>query len=76
MINFFKQINKKINGVIISFVVSGFALVLLAVLIVWTDLMIRLVLGMVVLLVAYMFFYGGYKVWMFKKAIKAYLKIK
>lgn len=76
MVNFLKQINKKINAVVISFVVSGFTLVLLAVLIVWTDLMIRLVLGMAVLLVAYMFFYWGYKIWMFKKAIEDYFKVK
>ncbi|MBU0721992.1 hypothetical protein KKA93_00855 [Patescibacteria group bacterium] len=74
MQNLFKQINATINGTIIHFIVSGVILAMSAVLIVWTDFFLRLVIGLLVIIVAYMFFYLAYKTWRFKKAIERHLK--
>lgn len=74
MQNLFKRINASINGAIIHFIVSGLILVMAAVLIVWTDFFLRLVIGLLVIIVAYIFFYLAYKVWKLKKEIEKYLK--
>jgi ABC-type bacteriocin/lantibiotic exporter with double-glycine peptidase domain len=74
MQNLFKQIKATINGTIIHFIVSGVILVMAAVLIVWTDFFLRLVIGLLVIIVAYMFFYLAYKTWWFKKEIEKHLK--
>ena len=74
MINLFKQINQKVNSLIWSLASTGIILLLLAVLIVWTTFMLRLVVGMIVLVIAYMFLYGGYKVWTLKKEIEKHFK--
>ena len=55
MENLFRQINKKINGLVWSLISTGIILLILAILIVWTDFMLRLVFGMLVLVVAYVF---------------------
>lgn len=75
MVNFFKEINKKINGVILSLLCTGIVLLLLAVLIVWTDFMIRLVIGLLVLVISYAFLYGSWKIWTLKKEIEKYFKL-
>ena len=75
MITLFKEINKKINGLIWSFISTGIILMLLAVLIVWTDFMLRLTVGLLVLVIAYAFIYGGYKIWTVKKEIEKHFKI-
>ncbi|MFA5359528.1 MAG: hypothetical protein WC349_01010 [Patescibacteria group bacterium] len=69
MQNLFKQIKATIDGTIINFVASGAILIIAAILIVWTDFFLRLVIGLFVIVVAYMFFYLAYKTWRFKKAI-------
>ncbi|MFH0891258.1 hypothetical protein A2303_00265 [Candidatus Falkowbacteria bacterium RIFOXYB2_FULL_47_14] len=74
MENLFRQIDKKINGLIWSLVSTGIILLILSVLIVWTDFMLRLVFGMLVLAIAYVFLYGGYKIWTLKKTIRDHFK--
>jgi hypothetical protein len=74
MENLFREINKKINGMIWSLVSTGVILLILAILIVWTNFMLQLVVSMLVIVVAYMFIYSGYKIWTFKKAIKNHFK--
>jgi hypothetical protein len=74
MIELLKVINKKINGSIWAMAINGLVLLLLAVLIIWTDFMLRLVCGLVALVMSYMFFYGAYKVWSIKKGIQKFLK--
>jgi len=74
MKNFFKAITGKINGIIWTLIISGVLLLMLGILIVWTDFMLRLVIGIFVMLVAYVFFYGAYKVSHFKKEMEKYLK--
>lgn len=75
MVNLFKEINRRINGVIWTLASTGIILLILTVLIVWTDFMIRLVFGLLTLVVAYAFLYGAYKVWVLKKEIEKHLKM-
>lgn len=62
------------NGLVIHFVVTGVILVMAAVLIVWTDFFLKLVIGLLVVVTAYMFFYLAYKIWWLKKQIEKFLK--
>lgn len=75
MVHLFKEINKKINSLIWTLVSTGVILLFLAILIVWTDFMLRLVIGMIVLVTAYSFIYGGYKLWVMKKEIEKHFKL-
>ena len=74
MKNFLKAINKKIDGLILTLVVNGIVLLMLGILVVWTDFVLRLVVGLVIIVIAYVFFYGAYRVWHFKKDILKYFK--
>lgn len=70
MFTLLKNINRKINGLIWSLISTGVILLMLAVLIVWTDFMLRLVIGLLVIVIAYAFLYAGYKTWTLKKEIE------
>lgn len=70
----FKKINRRINGAIWFLISTGIILLLLAILIVWTDFILRLVIGLLVLVIAYAFIYGGYKVWTVKHEIEKHFK--
>ena len=74
MENPFNVIQKKVNGIIWTLIFNGIILLLLGVLIVWTDFVLRLVMGLLVIVVAYVFFYGAYKIWALKKDVEKYLK--
>jgi hypothetical protein len=74
MINFIKKTNKKLNGIIWSFISTGVILIILSILIVWTDFMLRLVVGLIVLVIAYVFLYVGLRVLAVKKEIDKLLK--
>jgi len=75
MQNLFKKIKRTLNGAITHFIVSGVILFMAAVLIVWTDFFLRLVIGLLVVIVAYMFFYLAYKTWWLKREIEKYFKL-
>ena len=64
-----KNINHKLNSIIWTLTSSGVVLLMLAVLIVWTDFMLRLVIGLLVIVIAYSFLYAAYKMWVLKKEI-------
>lgn len=70
IINFAKQ---KVNGIIWTLIGNGIILLILGILIVWTDFMLRIVFGLITIVVAYVFFYLAYKVWSLKKEITKYL---
>ncbi len=76
MIKILNKISKKIDSLIWTYISTGIILVLLAILVVWTDFMLRLTCGMIILVIAYTFVYAGYKLWEFKKDLKEYFKIK
>ncbi len=74
MIKQVQDLEKKINGLIWHLVSSGIILLMLGILIVWTDFMLRLVVGMIVIVIAYVFFVLAYRLWHFKGIINKYLK--
>lgn len=74
MENLFREINKKINSIIWSFFSTGIIMLLLAVLIVWTDFVLQLIVSMLILLISYIFLYTGYKLWALKKSIEKHFK--
>ena len=75
MINLFTGIKNKLNGIIWSLLSTGILMLILAILVVWTELILRLVFGMFFLLVAYSFIYGAYKLHSIKKDIEDHFKI-
>jgi hypothetical protein len=72
----FRTINQKINSVIISLAATGLILIILAILIAWTDLILRLIVALFVLLTAYTFIFAAYKLWATRREIEKYLNIK
>jgi len=75
MLKLIKKIKTKINHAVISLISMGMILVLLGTLIVWTDFVLRLVIGLFVLVVAYAFFYLAYKIWWIKREVEKYFKL-
>lgn len=69
-----KKIEKKINYFIYGLIGNGVILLLLGILIVWKDFVLRLVVGLVVIVIAYGFFFIAYKVHSIKKEIDKFLK--
>lgn len=74
MENLFKEINKKINGIIWSFISAGIIMFLLACLFMWDVLVLQLIGAMFILLVSYIFLFTGYKLWTLKKSIEKHFK--
>jgi hypothetical protein len=71
----YKKIEKKTSHLIYGLAGNGMILLLLGILIVWTDFMLRLVVGLVVIVVAYGFFYLAYKIHVLKKEVSRFLKM-
>ena len=67
-------LEKKIKHLVWVLVLNGIFLLILGVLIVWTDFMLKLVMGLVVIMIAYVFLYGAYKAWSLKKMLEKYIK--
>ena len=75
MMKAFKDIiDRKLSHMIRVLVFNGIVLLLLSILIVWTDFMVELVIGLVVISIAYVFLFGAYKLHRLKKHIDKYLK--
>ena len=53
-----------------AFAINGAVLLILAVLVFISDFMTRLLIALVVLVIAYSFIYGAYKVYSIKKLFK------
>ncbi|MDO8667675.1 MAG: hypothetical protein Q7K35_01090 [bacterium] len=75
MQNLIKKIKRKIDWAIINLVSTGIVLIFLGILIVWTDFVLRLVIGLFVMVIAYIFFYLAYKVWWIKREVEKYFKL-
>jgi hypothetical protein len=67
-------VEKKIDHLAWVLVANGVVLLILGVLIVWTDFMLRLVMGLMAIIIAYVFLYSAYKLWHFKKILDKYIK--
>lgn len=70
----FKKINHKINSLIWSLFSSGLLLLLMAILIVWTDFLLRIICSLITLVIAYIFLVSAYKLWHLKKDITSHFK--
>jgi hypothetical protein len=67
-------VDKKLNRLAWVLIANGIFLLILAVLIVWTDFMLRLVMGLIAVIVAYVFMYSAYKIWHLKGMLDKYIK--
>jgi hypothetical protein len=67
-------VEKKLDHFIWVLIINGILLMFLGVLIVWTPYMLRLVMGLMAVLVSWVFLYGAYKIWHLKKLLDKYLK--
>ncbi len=74
MKNLYKEITQKVNSVIFSLITTGIVLIMLAVVIVAYEFYFRLFIGVLIIVVSYMFFYGAYKLYSIKKEVEKYLK--
>ncbi len=70
----YKELSKKINSVIFSLIATGIVLIMLAVVIVAYEFYFRLFVGILVIVVSFMFFYGAYKIYSIKKEVKKFFK--
>ncbi|MBU0636659.1 MAG: hypothetical protein ABH818_00970 [Patescibacteria group bacterium] len=75
MQNLLRKINKKINGLIFTFITSGIVLLMLGILVICTNFVLRLIVGLLILVISYSLFYGGFKIWSIRKEIIKYLKL-
>lgn len=66
--------DKKINRFMRVLIINGIIMLILGVLIVWTEFMLRFIMGLIAIIVAYMFFYGAYKAHKFRKFFKKFIK--
>jgi hypothetical protein len=76
MKNLLSHIGGKINGLVWTLVSTGIFMLILGVLIVWTEFVLRLLVGLFAIVIAYVFFYGAYKIWHMKKEIEKFVKLK
>jgi len=73
MKNFFKEINRSFNGLVVNLLVGGILLLIFAVLIVWVDFVLRLVIGCAFLIASWVTFYAAYKIYYFKKHVQDFI---
>jgi hypothetical protein len=73
MIKLINSLEKKVNTIIIAFLGNGIILFLLGTLVILTDFMVRVVVGILIFIISYTFLFGAYKLWTLKDEIKRYL---
>ncbi len=69
MANLLETTKRKLSDLMWVFIVNGIIMLVLAILIVWTDVVLRLLVGLIVLVAAYSLFYVAYKVHAVRKLI-------
>jgi hypothetical protein len=74
MLKLIYSLEKKVNTVIFAFLANGVILFLLGTLIILTDFMVRVVVGVLIFIISYTFLFGAYKLWGLKEDVKKYLK--
>jgi hypothetical protein len=65
-----KPISGKITQVMWVLIFNGLILVVLAALVTWSTFFLQLLVGLVILVVAFSFFYGAYKMHSIKEILK------
>lgn len=69
MLNLLKPVTDKIGQMITTLIINGLILVVLAALITWNVIILQLLIGLVVLVVAFSFFYTARKLYIIKKLL-------
>lgn len=69
MANLIDIARHKLSGLQRVFIVNGSIMLVLAVLIAWTDIVLRLLVALVILLIAYSLFYVAYKIHSVRKML-------
>ena len=62
-----EPIRKKISEMIRVLIINGVILTILAILVAWSDFLLQLLVGLIILVIAYSFFYAAYKLSAIKK---------
>jgi hypothetical protein len=73
MLKLINSLEKKVNTAIIAFLGNGIILFLLGTLVILTDFMVRVVVGILIFIISYTFLFGAYKLLSIKDEIKKYL---
>jgi hypothetical protein len=73
MLHLFQAFEKKINSMVLSLYASGGLLLILCLLILWYDLILKIVVAIFIFTVAYIFIYFGMKLSQISKDIKKHL---
>jgi len=69
MANLLDVSRRKISEIQRVFIINGVIMLILAVLIVWTDAFLKLLVGVFVLLISYSLFYTAYKIHTIRKLL-------
>lgn len=69
MANILEVSRKKLAEIQRVFIINGIIMLILSVLIVWTDAVLKLLVGIFILLISYSLFYVAYKVHTIRKII-------
>jgi len=62
MANLLEVSRRKLSEIQRVFIINGIIMLILAVLIVWTDVILKLLVGIFILLISYSLFYIAYKI--------------
>ena len=69
MANLLEVSRRKLSEIQRTFIIVGAVMLILAILIVWTDVVLKLLVGVFVLLISYSLFYIAYKVHVIRKLL-------
>ena len=73
MKDFFRSIDRQFNSFIVNLAGGALLLLFFAVLVVWSDFVLRLVIGCAFLIAAWVSFYAALKVYQIKRKIKDFI---
>jgi uncharacterized membrane protein HdeD (DUF308 family) len=68
-------LDKKLNHLAWVLVANGIILLLLAVLIVWIPFMLQYLIGLIAIIIGFVFLYSAYRIWHLKNIIDKYFKL-
>lgn len=69
-----KSIKNKVNHIVICLIVCGAIMMILGILVAYSNFAVRLAIGMFIIVISFIFFYGAYKILDIKKDINKLLK--
>lgn len=75
MTEIMKSIKRKLNGIAFVLLSTSVALVLLAVTTVWVPMVVQVIVGLLILIMAFVLAYLGFKFLAIKKEIEKFFKL-